>query len=173
MPIHPFAGTSPSIDKTAWVAPGAQIIGDVTLGPESSVWYNCVLRGDVERITVGARSNIQDGSVVHVTRKRHGTEIHDDVLIGHMALVHGCVLESHSFVGLGAVVMDACIIETDGMLAAGSLLPPGKRIGKGELWTGRPARLTRMLTPEDITRNRAGATGYVDLAKQHRATLGQ
>jgi carbonic anhydrase/acetyltransferase-like protein (isoleucine patch superfamily) len=173
MPLHPFNGTIPTIDQTAWVAPGAQIIGDVTLGPESSVWYNCVLRGDVERIIVGARSNIQDGSIVHVTRKRHGTEIHDDVLIGHMALIHGCVLESHSFVGLGSIVMDACVIEPDGMLAAGALLPPGKRIGKAELWTGRPARLTRILTAEEITRNRAGATGYVELARQHRAALDQ
>lgn len=171
MTLHPFNGTIPRIDETAWVAPGAHLIGDVTLGPESSVWYNCVLRGDVERIIVGARSNIQDGSVVHVTRKRHGTEIHDDVLIGHMALIHGCVLESHSFVGLGSIVMDACVIETDGMLAAGALLPPGKRIGKAELWTGRPARLTRLLTPQDIARNRAGATGYVELAKQHRTSL--
>lgn len=170
MTNHPFAGTRPQIHETAWVAPGAQIIGDVVLGAESSVWYNCVLRGDVERIIVGARSNIQDGSVVHVTRKRHGTEIHDDVLIGHMALIHGCVLESHSFVGLGSIVMDACVIETDGMLAAGSLLPPGKRIGKAELWTGRPARFTRPLTPEYIARNRAGAAGYVELARQHRAS---
>ncbi len=171
MPIHPFAGTSPEVHESAWVAPGAQIIGNVTLGPESSVWYNCVLRGDVERIIVGARSNIQDGSIVHVTRKRHGTEIHDDVLIGHMALIHGCVLESHSFVGLGSIVMDACVIEQGGMLAAGSLLPPGKRIGKCELWTGRPARLTRPLTAEEITRNRAGTQGYVELARQHRLSL--
>lgn len=170
MPLHPFNGVSPSIDRTAWIAPGAQVIGNVILGAESSVWYNCVLRGDVERIIVGARSNIQDGSVVHVTRQRHGTEIHDDVLIGHMALVHGCVLESNSFVGLGSIVMDACVIETDGMLAAGALLPPGKRIGRGELWTGRPARFTRTLTPEEIARNRAGAAGYVELAKQHRAS---
>lgn len=171
MPVHPFNNVSPSVHESAFIAPGAQVIGDVTLGPDSSVWYNCVLRGDVERIIVGARSNIQDGSVVHVTRKRHGTEIHDDVLVGHMALIHGCVLESHSFVGLGAIVMDACVIETDGMLAAGALLPPGKRIGKGELWTGRPARLTRPLSAEEIARNRAGAAGYVELAKAHRAAL--
>jgi carbonic anhydrase/acetyltransferase-like protein (isoleucine patch superfamily) len=172
MPLHRFAGISPTIDPSAFVAPGAQLIGDVTIGPESSIWYNCVLRGDVERIVVGARSNIQDGSVVHVTRKRHGTEIQDDVLIGHMAIVHGCVLESHSFVGLGSIVMDACIIAADGMLAAGSLLPPGKRIGAGELWTGRPARYTRPLTQEEIARNRAGASGYVELARQHRRSLG-
>ncbi|GGI84933.1 gamma carbonic anhydrase family protein [Polymorphobacter multimanifer] len=171
MTLHPFNGIGPTIDPSAFVAPGAQLIGDVTLGPDSSVWYNCVLRGDVERITVGARSNIQDGSVVHVTRKRHGTEIHDDVLVGHMAIIHGCVLESHSFIGLAGIVMDACVIEADGMLAAGSLLPPGKRIGAGELWTGRPARFTRALTPEEIARNRAGAAGYVELARQHRTSL--
>jgi carbonic anhydrase/acetyltransferase-like protein (isoleucine patch superfamily) len=171
MPVHPFNGIRPGIHASAFVAPGAQIIGDVTLGPGSSVWYNCVLRGDVERIIVGARSNIQDGSVVHVTRKRHGTEIGDDVLIGHMAMIHGCVLEPHSFVGLAAIVMDGCVIETDGMLAAGSLLPPGKRIGRAELWTGRPARLTRLLTPDEIARNRAGAAGYTELARQHALAL--
>ncbi len=168
MGVYPFNGITPRIDPSAWVAPGARLIGDVTLGSDSSVWFNCVLRGDVERIIIGARSNIQDGSIVHVTRKRHGTEIGDDVLVGQMALIHGCVLESHSFVGLGAIVMDACVIEEDGMLAAGSLLPPAKRIGKAELWTGRPARFSRPLSDEDIARNRAGAAGYVELAREYR-----
>ena len=157
--------------QSAWVAPGAQLIGDVTLGDDSSIWYNCVLRGDVERIVVGARSNIQDGSVVHVTRKRQGTEIGDDVLVGHLAMVHGCVLENSCFVGLGSIVMDACVIETDGMLAAGAMLTPGKRVGRGALWAGRPAVFVRMLREEEIERNRAGAAGYVDLAKAHRASL--
>lgn len=170
MSIYPFAGTMPKVADSAFIAPGARVIGDVTIGAESSIWYNVVLRGDVERIIVGARTNIQDGSVVHVTRARHGTEIGDDVLIGHLAMVHGCVIENHGFIGLGAIIMDACIVESDGMLAAGALLTPGKRIGKRELWTGRPAKFARVLSDEEVRINRAGCAGYVELAKVHKAS---
>jgi len=166
--LHAFAGVMPTVAADAFVAPGAQVIGRVTLGPGSSVWFNCVLRGDAAPIVVGARSNIQDGSVVHVTRSTDGTFIGDDCLIGHLAIVHGCRLEDHSFVGLGAIVMDGCVIETDAMLAAGGLLTPGKRIAAGTLWAGRPAVFVRDLTPADIARNRAGAAGYVELARMYR-----
>ena len=172
MPLHSFNGTSPRVADDAFVAPGAQIVGNVELHEEASVWYNCVLRADVQTIVVGARSNIQDGSVVHVTRKTHGTFIGTDCLIGHMAMIHGCTLHDHSFVGLGAIVMDACTIETDAMLAAGALLTPGKTIPAGELWAGRPAKFLRRLTEDDIGRNRAGASGYVDLARMHRQEIG-
>lgn len=167
MPLHSFNGVAPTVAADAFVAAGAQLIGDVRLGPGVSVWYNCVLRGDVAPIVVGARSNIQDGSVVHVTRSTDGTFIGDDCLIGHLAMVHGCVLEDHSFVGLGSIVMDGCVIETDAMLAAGALLTPGKRIPRGQLWAGRPAVYLRDLSERDIVRNRAGAAGYVELAKLH------
>ena len=169
--VHRFAGTTPQIDPSAFIAPGARIIGDVHIGAESSVWYNSVLRGDVESIRVGARSNIQDGSVVHVTTRRWKTEIQDDVLIGHLAMIHGCIIESHGFIGLGAIVMDGCLIESGGMLAAGALLTPGKRIASGELWAGRPAKVLRMLSEDELTRNRAASTGYVELARQHRESL--
>lgn len=172
MSLHRFGAAFPQVATTAFIAPGAHVIGDVVIGEDSSVWYNCVLRGDVERILVGARSNIQDGSVVHVTRKRHGTEIHDDVLIGHLAMIHGCVLESHSFVGLGAIVMDACVVELDAMVAAGALLTPGKRVGRGQLWAGRPAVHLRDLSADEIARNRLAAAGYVELAREHRRSLG-
>jgi carbonic anhydrase/acetyltransferase-like protein (isoleucine patch superfamily) len=171
MSLYPFNGIMPTIAKTAFIAPGARVIGDVSIGEDSSIWYNVVLRGDVESITIGARTNIQDNSVVHVTTRRWKTIIGDDVLIGHLAMIHGCTLENHSFVGLGAVVMDGCVIETDGMLAAGALLTPGKRIAKRELWTGRPAKFTRLLTDEEIHINRAGCTGYVKLAGIHRDSL--
>lgn len=171
MSIYPFGDRAPHIAATAFVAPGARIIGDVTIGDESSIWYNCVLRGDVDRITIGARTNIQDGSVVHVTTRKYATEIGDDVLIGHLAMLHGCTLENHAFIGLGAIVMDACVIEQDGMLAAGALLTPGKRVPCGELWAGRPAKRLRMLTEDEIARNRAGAAGYVVLAKEHQKSL--
>jgi len=170
MPLHPFNGIVPKLDPTAWVAPGAQVIGDVEMGAESSVWYNVVVRGDVMPIRIGARSNIQDGSIVHVTRGLAATSIGDDVLVGHMAIIHGCTLMDRSFVGLGGIVMDDCVIEPEGMLGAGSLLSPGKRIGPRELWLGRPAKLVRMLDDADVARNAAGATGYVALARLHRAS---
>jgi carbonic anhydrase/acetyltransferase-like protein (isoleucine patch superfamily) len=172
MPLHAFAGQSPRIDPEAWVAPGAQVIGDVEMGPGSSIWYNVVVRGDVMPIRIGARSNIQDGSIVHVTRKRAATSIGDDVLVGHMAIIHGCTLMDRSFVGLGAIVMDDCVIEAEGMLGAGALLSPGRRIGPRELWLGRPAKLVRLLSDEEVARNAAGAAGYVELAKLHRESVG-
>ncbi len=166
-----FGDCWPFIAPSAFVAPGARIIGDVTIGEDSSIWYNCVLRGDVERITVGSRTNIQDGSVVHVTTNRYATSIGDDVLIGHLAMIHGCVLENHSFIGLGAIVMDGCVVESDGMLAAGAMLTPGKRIRRAELWAGRPARLLRLLSEPEIAQNRRGAASYVETAKLHKASL--
>ncbi len=173
MSVYTFAGVTPGIDATAFVAPGARVIGDVTIGAGSSVWYNAVLRGDVASIRVGARSNIQDGSVVHVSGGTAGarwhTEIGDDVLIGHLAIIHGCIIESGGFVGLGAIVMDGCVVA--GMVAAGALLTPGKRVGRGELWAGRPAKLLRLLGEDEIARNRAGCAGYVELARRHREAL--
>ena len=168
MPLHDFQGVSPQVAADAWVAPGAQVIGNVRIGSEASVWYNCVLRADVQVIEVGARSNIQDGSVVHVTRSTHGTFIGTDCLVGHMAMIHGCTLEDHAFVGLGSIVMDGCVIETDGLVESGALLTPGKIVRRGQLWTGRPAVYARDLRVEEIGRNRAGAAGYVGLAKLHR-----
>lgn len=168
MSLYPFNGITPKVAASAFVAPGARVIGDVSIGADSSIWYNVVLRGDVERIVIGDRTNIQDGSVVHVTRARHGTEIGDDVLIGHLAMVHGCVIENHGYIGLGAIIMDECVVESDGMLAAGALLTPGKRIRNRELWTGRPAKLARLLTDAEIRINRAGCAGYVQLAQLHK-----
>jgi carbonic anhydrase/acetyltransferase-like protein (isoleucine patch superfamily) len=170
--IYPFAGTMPSVADTAFIAPGARVIGNVSIGKDSSIWYNVVLRGDVESITIGARTNIQDNSVVHVTTHRWKTVIGDDVLIGHLAMIHGCTLQNHSFVGLGAIVMDGCTIESDGMLAAGAMLTPGKHIGARELWTGRPAKYARPLTDEEMRINRAGCAGYAALARAHKASLG-
>ncbi|WP_156677827.1 gamma carbonic anhydrase family protein [Sphingomonas profundi] len=169
--ILPFEGARPAIDATAFVAPGTRIIGDVRIGAEASIWYNCVLRGDVDAIAIGPRSNIQDGSVVHVTTKRWSTVIGADCLIGHLAMIHGCTLHDRSFVGLGAIVMDGCEIAEDGMLAAGALLTPGKRIGAGQMWAGRPAKHVRDLTPEEMAHHRDGVARYVALARRHRAEI--
>ncbi len=167
-PLHAFMGALPDVAADAFVAPGAQVIGSVTLGSQASVWYNCVLRGDVAPITIGARSNIQDGSVVHVTTRQYSTIIGSDCLVGHLAIIHGCELHDHSFVGMGAIVMDGCVIEIDGMLAAGALLTPGKRVPTRELWAGRPAVHVRALSDAEIARNRGGVIGYVELAKIHK-----
>ena len=172
-----FNGRTPRIDPTAFVAPGAVLIGDVEIGPEASIWYNCVLRGDVNRIRIGARTNIQDGSVLHVDSPRPGHEsgfatiVGEEVLIGHLAMVHGCILRDRAFVGLGSIVMDGCEIESDAMLAAGAMLTPGKRIPSGQLWAGRPAKYVRDLSQADIEGMRAGVAHYVMLARLHAAAL--
>lgn len=167
--VQPFNGKTPIIADDVFIADGARIIGDVEIGAGSSIWFNVVMRGDVNIIRVGERSNIQDGSVVHVTRKTHGTFIGNDCLIGHMAMIHGCTLKDFSFVGLGAIVMDGCTVESDAMLAAGAMLTPGKTMGAGELWAGRPARFVRPLTEEEKARNRMAPQGYAELAQLYRA----
>ena len=172
-----FGDKSPRIDPTVFVAPGAQLIGDIEIGPEASIWYNCVLRGDVNRIRIGARTNIQDGSVLHVDSPKpgdpegHPTIIGEEVLIGHLAMVHGCILHDRAFVGLGSIVMDGCEIESDAMLAAGAMLTPGKRIPSGQLWAGRPAKYVRDLSADDLQGMRMGVAHYVELAKAHAAAL--
>jgi gamma-carbonic anhydrase len=176
MRLIPFGGKTPIVATSAFVASGTQIIGDVEVGDQSSIWYNCVLRGDVNRIRIGARSNIQDGAVIHVDSPRDGgdglpTIIGDDVLIGHMVMLHGSILHDRAFVGLGSIVMDGCTIEPDGMLAAGSMLTPGKTICAGELWIGRPAKKLRDMDANEIARNRMGAAHYVILADAHKAAV--
>lgn len=172
-----FGGKTPKVDPSAFVAPGVQLVGDIEIGAESSIWYNCVLRGDVNRIRIGARTNIQDGTVIHVDSPKgsddegHPTLIGSDVLIGHLAMVHGCTLEDHAFVGLGAIVMDGCVIEGDGMLAAGAMLTPGRRIPAGQLWAGRPARYVRDLRPDELAGHREGVAHYVALAKAHKQAI--
>lgn len=170
-----FGDKAPRVDPAAFVAPGARVVGDVEIGTESSIWYNCVLRGDVNRIRIGARTNVQDGTIIHCDSPRphrpegYPTLIGDDVLIGHMAMVHGCILHDRAFVGLGSIVMDGCEIESDAMLAAGAMLTPGKRVPSGELWAGRPAKFVRFLSDEELTGMRAGVAHYVELAKRHAA----
>ncbi len=165
-------GKTPQIDDSAFIAPGCRIIGDVTIGPEASIWYNCVLRADVSHIRIGARSNIQDGSIVHCDGPKPDiaecpTIIGDDVLIGHMAMMHGCTIRNRGFIGLGAIVMNGCVIGEDGMLGAGALLPEGKTMGPKELWVGRPARLVRELPDEALAGMRMGVAHYVENGKAH------
>ena len=175
--LIPFEGKSPIVHPTAFIAPGTVLIGDVEVGEGASVWYNCVLRADINHIRVGARSNIQDGTIIHCDSPKagrpdgHPTLIGEDVLIGHLAMVHGCVLEDRAFVGLGAIVMDGCRVESDAMVAAGAMLTPGKTALSGQLWAGRPAKYTRDLGEGDLAGMRLGVAGYVELAKRHRAAI--
>jgi gamma-carbonic anhydrase len=163
-------GKSPHIAESAFIAPGCRLIGDVHVGEGASIWYNCVVRADVDRITIGARSNIQDGSVIHCDAGVP-TIIGEDVLIGHMAMIHGAILHDRAFVGLGAIVMNACIIEGDAMLAAGAMLTERKHMHSGELWGGRPAAKMRDLPDKAIMGMRMGTAHYVENAKRHRAAL--
>lgn len=159
--ILPFNGMTPAIDPSAYIAQGVVLTGDVTIGPQSSVWFNSVLRGDVGDIKIGARSNVQDGSILHMTSTTQGTYIGDDVTIGHMALLHSCTIENECLVGMQSCILDDARMETQSMLAAGSLLTPGKIVPSHQLWAGRPARYVRDLTPEEITFFKQSADNYV------------
>jgi len=167
--VWPYRGILPTIHESAFIAPGTHVIGDVQIGERASIWFNCVIRGDVHSIRIGARSNVQDGTIVHVTGGRFATFIGEDVLIGHQCVIHGCRIENEAFVGMSSTVMDGCVIESGGMLGAGSLLAPGKSIKSGQLWLGRPARYIRDLKPEDVAANRESVVHYVELAAEYRA----
>lgn len=162
--IYPYKGVWPEIAEDAFIAPGARIIGDVKIGSQSSIWFNCVLRGDVGKIRIGDRSNVQDGSVLHLDSGGNDTIIGNDVLIGHMAMVHGTTIEDEGFVGFSAMTMDGSLIEKNGMLAAGSLLSPGKTVGEGEMWMGRPAKFVRELGESEFRALSKGAAKYVRTA---------
>jgi carbonic anhydrase/acetyltransferase-like protein (isoleucine patch superfamily) len=169
--ILPYRGLLPTIAEDAWIAPNATVIGDTVIGAGSSVWFGCVLRGDSAPIRIGRGVNIQDGTIVHVSGKRGGTTIGDEVSIGHLALIHACTLEPGCFIGMSAVVMDGAVVESGAMVGAGALVPPGKRVARGELWTGRPARFARQLTERDFEMFRDVAGGYVRLGEEYRTAL--
>ena len=165
--IRDYRGTVPEIAEDAFIAENATIIGDVKIGAQSSIWYGCVLRGDVHEIRIGDRSNIQDGTIVHVTSERFGTYIGDDVLVGHNAIIHGCTLKDGAFVGMGAIVLDGAVVEGGAMVAAGALVTPGKVVKSGELWGGNPAKKMRDLTAEQIAMLKEGTDHYVDVSRHY------
>ncbi len=169
--IYNFGNLTPSIHPTAWVAPTAVLIGDVRIGPHANIWFNCVLRGDTNPIIVGARTNIQDGTIIHVDHGENFTDIGDDVTIGHAAIIHACKLRNRAFIGMGATVLDGAVVEEAGMLGARGLLGPGKRIGPQELWTGMPAKLLRVMTDDERAKWDDTAPHYVGLAARYRETL--
>ncbi|MCO6415723.1 gamma carbonic anhydrase family protein [Siccirubricoccus sp. KC 17139] len=172
-PLYPFEGKRPEVHESAFVAPTAAVIGDVTIGEKSNIWYHCVLRGDTNFIRIGRGVNIQDGTIIHVNAGTQATVIGDDVTVGHAAIIHACTLMNRAFVGMGATVLDEAVIEEGGVLAAGSVLPPRKRIGRYELWMGNPATLVRVLSEEQRAGFDRTAPHYVELAGRHRASLGR
>ncbi|HEV7842420.1 MAG TPA: gamma carbonic anhydrase family protein [Pyrinomonadaceae bacterium] len=148
--IRPFRGTHPQIHPTAFIEESAQIIGDVHIGEQSSVWFNAVVRGDVFHIRIGNRTNVQDGCVIHVSNGTHATILEDEVTVGHNVTLHGCYVERGSLVGIGAVVMDGVRVGAQSLVAAGSLVSPGTQIPPRSLVMGTPARVKRALTDEEI-----------------------
>jgi len=164
--ILPFNGMTPDIDKSAFIAATATIAGDVKIGKDSSVWYGCTIRGDVNKVRIGQGTNIQDGSVVHVSGQFE-TNIGNNITIGHMALIHACTLEDGCFIGMKSCIMDGCVVEKGAMLAAGALLTPGKRIPAGELWAGSPAKFVRNVGEKEIAMMEYTAPHYAKMAQEY------
>lgn len=161
--LRDFQNISPSIADTAFIAENAIVIGDVEIGEQASIWYNCVLRGDVNYIRIGDRTNIQDATVIHVSSRDHPTIVEPDVVVGHTVTLHGCYVESGCLVGIGSVILDGAHIGRDSLIAAGSLVTPGTEIPPGSFALGRPARVIREVTSDEIETQRRICEGYVEL----------
>ena len=160
---------TPQVDPSAYVQSSARVIGDVHIGADSSVWFNAVIRADVEAVRIGARTNLQDNATVHVTRARHATRIGDEVTIGHNAVLHGCTIGNGCLIGIGAIVLDRCTVGDDCLIGAGALLTPGTGIPPGSLVLGSPARVIRPLSDAERQQIRQSAAGYVANAARYRA----
>ncbi len=169
MPIHAYGDRVPTIDPTAFVAPGARVVGDVELGPGASVWFNAVLRGDSASIRIGARSNVQDGAALHTDQGRP-VVVGEDCTIGHNAVVHGCTIERSCLIGMGAIVQSGVAIGEQSLVAAGALVPEGRSYPPRSLLVGNPARRLRDLTLEDVQRLiEPGARNYLRFSEVYRS----
>jgi carbonic anhydrase/acetyltransferase-like protein (isoleucine patch superfamily) len=160
--LRPFRGRLPAVHPTAFIDETAQVIGDVRIGPESSVWMGSILRGDVNAIHIGARTNVQDGAVVHVQRHTHATVIGDDVTIGHGALLHGCTIADRVLVGIGVILLNGSSIGEDCIVAAGALVTEGMIVPPRSLVMGSPAKVRRPLTDDEVRKVLAYAANYVN-----------
>jgi carbonic anhydrase/acetyltransferase-like protein (isoleucine patch superfamily) len=170
MALRPFRGKTPQVHPSCFVEDSAQVIGDVELGEDSSVWFNTVIRGDVNAIRIGRRTNIQDLTMVHCTTAKYPTTVGDDVTVGHHVVLHGCVIGNRVLVGMGAVVMDGAEVGDDTIIGAGALVTPGTKIPPGSLAVGSPAKVKRALTGEELAFLRESAKHYVHTAAEHRAS---
>ncbi|WP_457623417.1 gamma carbonic anhydrase family protein [Persephonella sp.] len=148
--IKPYNGIYPKIHPSAFIAENAVIIGDVEIGEDSSIWYNVVIRGDVNFIKIGNRTNIQDGTVIHVDHKKYPTIIGNEVTIGHNVMLHACTIEDRVLVGMSATIMDGVVVGKESIIGAGSLVTPHKKVEPRSLWTGSPAKFKRMLNEEEL-----------------------
>lgn len=170
--VLPYEGILPRVADDVFLAPGSIVVGDVEIGERSSLWYNVVVRADVGLVRIGKGTNIQDGSVVHVTGGQFDTHIGDDVLIGHLAMIHGCNIHDRAFIGMKATILDGAVVESDAMVAAGAIVTPNKVVKSGELWAGAPAKKMRDMEPDEIARRAKSAPNYAINAAQHRRALG-
>ena len=164
--VRPFGDVWPRIHSSAWLAPDAAVIGDVEIGPESSIWYGTTLRGDVNRIQIGARTNVQDHCVFHVSAS-HPCIVGDAVSVGHRAVVHGCHVEDGALIGIGAIVLDGAHVGEEALVGAGAVVSPGFEVPDGMLALGIPARVTRSLDADERALQRRRALEYVETAREH------
>ena len=167
--IRSYRGRTPQIPASAYIDPDAVIIGDVTIGEHSSVWPGVVIRGDVNWIRIGARTNIQDGSVLHVMKDTHPLVLGDAVTIGHGVILHGCTIESNVLIGMGSILLNGAKIGSGSIVAAGTLVPEGAIVPPGSLFMGHPGKLRRALTPEDQASIEAYAARYIEYSETYKA----
>lgn len=165
--LRPFRGILPQVDPSVYIDQSAQIIGDVTIGADSSVWMNVVIRGDVNRIRIGRRTNIQDGTIIHVMRDTHPTQVGDDVTVGHAAVLHGCTIEDRCLIGMGAMLLNGATIGRDSIVAAGTLVTEETRIPARSLVMGRPGKVKRALTDEEVASILDYSERYVGYKKDY------
>lgn len=168
--IVPVKGFTPKVDKSAFIAPNASLIGDVEIAANASIWFGVILRGDGPGIRVGENSNLQDGTVVHVASRGLMTIVGRDVTVGHMALLHACEVQDGAFIGMHSTVLDGAVVESQAMVAAGAVVTPRKVVRRGELWAGNPAQKLRDLTEKDFETFRRIAAQYVELARSYGPT---
>jgi carbonic anhydrase/acetyltransferase-like protein (isoleucine patch superfamily) len=171
--IRSHRGQWPKIASSAYVDPAATVIGDVTIGESSSVWPAAVIRGDINAISIGARTNIQDGAVLHVMREKFGLELGDGVTVGHGAVLHGCKIESRVLIGMGAIVLNGAHVGEGSIIAAGTLVLEGTVVPPGSLFLGHPGKFHRALTPEDFDSIDRYAARYVEYAETYKAEAEQ
>jgi len=166
--ILPYKGISPKIDPSVFIVDGADVVGDVEIGRDSSIWFGAVVRGDVNYVRIGERTNVQDNSVLHVTKETHPLVLGDDITVGHGVVLHGCTLLGRSLIGMGAIILDGAEIPEDSMVGAGALVTENKKFPPGSLILGSPARVVRELKPEEIARIKRSADNYIGYAQNYR-----
>jgi carbonic anhydrase/acetyltransferase-like protein (isoleucine patch superfamily) len=172
MPVYPYRGHRPVLGERVFLAPDAHVVGDVELGDDVSFWFHTAARGDVHSIRVGARTNVQDGAVLHVSYRTHPLAIGAGVVIGHQAVVHGCTIEDGALIGIGARVLDGAVVERGAQVGAGAVVAPGQRVTAGHLALGVPARVVRPLSAEESRRIVETCERYAALKEEYRALLG-